>query len=97
MVKFHVSANKFKQQRLPAWQPILTASSVLPTFFAIGVVFIPIGVGLLHLSQSVKNHSFSHSLITFTNGSNQRPQRSPLDPRKEESRFDLKESDVKLT
>jgi hypothetical protein len=26
----------FKQQRLPAWHPILTAGTVLPTFFVIG-------------------------------------------------------------
>nr|XP_018908337.1 PREDICTED: cell cycle control protein 50A [Bemisia tabaci] len=57
-------ANKFKQQRLPAWQPILTASSVLPTFFAIGVVFIPIGVGLLHLSQSVQEKVIDYTYCT---------------------------------
>lgn len=44
----------FKQQRLPAWQPILTAGTVLPTFFIIGVAFIPIGIGLLHFSNNVK-------------------------------------------
>jgi len=27
------SDSAFKQQRLPAWQPILTAGTVLPTFF----------------------------------------------------------------
>ncbi|KAF3850336.1 hypothetical protein F7725_020055 [Dissostichus mawsoni] len=36
----------FKQQRLPAWQPILTAGTVLPAFFIIGLLFIPIGIGL---------------------------------------------------
>ena len=35
--------SKFKQQALPAWQPILTAGTVLPAFFVIGVAFIPIG------------------------------------------------------
>ncbi|CAG0884403.1 unnamed protein product [Cyprideis torosa] len=44
----------FKQQRLPAWQPILTAGTVLPAFFVVGMVFVPVGVGLLHLSNSVK-------------------------------------------
>ena len=28
---------------LPAWQPILTAGTVLPAFFVIGVAFVPIG------------------------------------------------------
>lgn len=36
----------FKQQRLKAWQPILTPKTVLPTLFAIAVIFAPIG-GLL--------------------------------------------------
>lgn len=45
--------SKFKQQALPAWQPILTAGTVLPTFFVIGVAFIPIGVGLLYFSNTV--------------------------------------------
>jgi hypothetical protein len=45
--------SKFKQQALPAWQPILTAGTVLPTFFVIGVAFIPIGVALLYFSNTV--------------------------------------------
>ncbi|XP_014391266.1 PREDICTED: cell cycle control protein 50A isoform X1 [Myotis brandtii] len=36
----------FKQHRLPAWQPILTAGTVLPTFFIIGLIFIPTGIGI---------------------------------------------------
>ncbi|CAG7835882.1 unnamed protein product [Allacma fusca] len=43
----------FKQQRLAAWQPILTAGTVLPTFFVIGILFIPVGIGLLFFSDSV--------------------------------------------
>ncbi|KAM3963890.1 cell cycle control protein 50A-like isoform 1-T1 [Aphomia sociella] len=52
----------FKQQRLPAWQPILTAGTVLPTFFVIGIAFIPVGVGLLYFSDEVKEH-----VIDYTN------------------------------
>nr|XP_019045387.1 transcription regulator [Kwoniella bestiolae CBS 10118]OCF24317.1 transcription regulator [Kwoniella bestiolae CBS 10118] len=33
----------FKQQRLKAWQPILTPKAVLPTLFIIGLIFAPIG------------------------------------------------------
>lgn len=44
----------FKQQRLPAWQPILTAGTVLPAFFVIGLIFIPIGIGLLVTSNNIK-------------------------------------------
>lgn len=45
---------RFKQQRLPAWQPVLSPAWVIGTFFLIGVVFIPIGIVLLVVSSSVK-------------------------------------------
>ena len=48
-----ISDSAFKQQRLPAWQPILTAGTVLPTFFVIGVAFIPIGIGMMYFSANV--------------------------------------------
>ncbi|CAG9819162.1 unnamed protein product [Phaedon cochleariae] len=48
------SDSAFKQQRLPAWQPILTAGTVLPAFFIIGIAFIPVGIGLLYFSDEVK-------------------------------------------
>lgn len=51
---FQISDSAFKQQRLPAWQPILTAGTVLPTFFVIGIAFIPVGIGLLYFSDEVK-------------------------------------------
>ncbi|XP_018598987.1 cell cycle control protein 50A-like [Scleropages formosus] len=44
----------FKQQRLPAWQPILTAGTVLPAFFIIGLLFIPIGIGLYVTSNNIR-------------------------------------------
>lgn len=37
------SDTAFKQQRLKAWQPILTPKAVLPTLFIIGLIFAPIG------------------------------------------------------
>ncbi|KAJ6786680.1 hypothetical protein PWT90_09726 [Aphanocladium album] len=42
----------FRQQRLKAWQPILTPKTVLPLFFAIGIIFAPIG-GLLIYANSL--------------------------------------------
>ncbi|XP_021099415.1 cell cycle control protein 50A [Heterocephalus glaber] len=44
----------FKQQRLPAWQPILTAGTVLPTFFIVGLIFIPIGIGIFVTSNNIR-------------------------------------------
>jgi len=51
----------FKQQRLPAWQPILTAGSVLPLFFVIGVAFVSIGVGVFYFSNQVVEYSFDYT------------------------------------
>lgn len=43
----------FKQQRLKAWQPILTPKTVLPTLFIIGIIFAPIGALLVWGSGKV--------------------------------------------
>ncbi|KAF4084091.1 hypothetical protein AMELA_G00124760 [Ameiurus melas] len=51
----------FKQQRLPAWQPVLTAGSVLPAFFIIGLLFIPIGIGLFVTSNTVKEFELDYT------------------------------------
>jgi len=53
---------KFKQQQLPAWQPILTASTVLPLLFAIGVGFIPLGVAFLITANNVCTTTLSERL-----------------------------------
>ncbi|OCT45652.1 Meiotically up-regulated protein 89 protein [Cladophialophora carrionii] len=44
----------FRQQRLKAWQPILTPKTVLPIFFAVGIIFAPIGGLLLWASASIQ-------------------------------------------
>jgi len=44
----------FRQQRLPAWQPVLTAGSVLPAFLLLGLLFIPVGIGLFVTSNNIK-------------------------------------------
>ncbi|KAG0164850.1 hypothetical protein DFQ28_011625 [Apophysomyces sp. BC1034] len=43
----------FKQQRLKAWQPLLTPKTVLPTLFAAGIVFAPLGGLFLYESDTV--------------------------------------------
>jgi Cell cycle control protein len=47
------SESAFNQQKLPAWQPILTAGTVMPAFFTFGLFFIPIGVGLVYFADNV--------------------------------------------
>ncbi|XP_061599158.1 cell cycle control protein 50B [Cololabis saira] len=44
----------FTQQRLPAWQPMLSAGIVIPGFVLIGLAFIGIGVALFVTSQNTQ-------------------------------------------
>ncbi|KAF0754985.1 hypothetical protein AaE_005119, partial [Aphanomyces astaci] len=44
----------FKQQKLKAWQPILTPNWVIGTFFVVGLIFIPIGIILRLESDNVR-------------------------------------------
>lgn len=55
------SDSAFKQQRLPAWQPVLTAGTVLPAFFLIGILFIPIGAFLLMSSNSINEFVYDYT------------------------------------
>ncbi|PGH16893.1 hypothetical protein AJ80_05037 [Polytolypa hystricis UAMH7299] len=52
----------FRQQRLKAWQPILTPKTVLPLFFIIGIIFAPIGGLLIYASAQVQE-----LVIDYTN------------------------------
>jgi len=61
----------FKQQRLKAWQPILTPKTVLPTLFIIGIVFAPIGGLLIWGSGLVSEMTFD-----YTQCQNQAPSQS---------------------
>ncbi|KAL4801424.1 ligand-effect modulator 3 family [Aspergillus unguis] len=51
----------FRQQRLKAWQPILTPKSVLPLFFVVGIIFAPIGGLLLWASSTVEELVIDYS------------------------------------
>lgn len=59
----------FTQQRLPAWQPILSAGIVIPGFLLIGLAFIGIGVGLFLTSQTIQVLEVSVYCRTTTGGS----------------------------
>ncbi|KAG0031309.1 hypothetical protein BGZ81_001403 [Podila clonocystis] len=62
-VKSRKPANTaFKQQRLKAWQPILTPKTVLPTFILVGILFAPLGGLLLWASDTV-----AEVVIDYTN------------------------------
>ncbi|PSR78691.1 ligand-effect modulator 3 family [Coniella lustricola] len=54
----------FRQQRLKAWQPILTPKTVLPLFFSIGIIFAPIGGLLLYASSQVQELVIDYTKCT---------------------------------
>ncbi|EON61692.1 hypothetical protein W97_00908 [Coniosporium apollinis CBS 100218] len=51
----------FRQQRLKAWQPILTPKTVLPLFFVVGIIFAPIGGLLIWASSEVEEISIDYT------------------------------------
>ncbi|NP_001084895.1 transmembrane protein 30B L homeolog [Xenopus laevis] len=51
----------FTQQRLPAWQPLLSAGIVIPFFLFAGLSFIAIGIGLYYSSNSIKESEYDYS------------------------------------
>ena len=56
------------QQRVPAWQPIYTAGTVVSTFFFIGIAFIPIGIGLLSISEAIMEKLIPYTDCTDKEG-----------------------------
>ncbi|CDO93380.1 unnamed protein product [Kluyveromyces dobzhanskii CBS 2104] len=51
----------FRQQRLKAWQPILSPQSVLPLLIIVAAIFAPIGIGLIITVNNVQNLSIDYS------------------------------------
>lgn len=43
----------FRQQRLRAWQPLLTPKWVIWTFLVVGIIFLPLGIGILVTSHNI--------------------------------------------
>mmetsp|Transcript_2198 Transcript_2198/g.3670 ORF Transcript_2198/g.3670 Transcript_2198/m.3670 type:complete len:318 (+) Transcript_2198:37-990(+) len=54
------SNSAFKQQRLKAWQPILTPKPVISFFIAVGLIFILVGVLLFYTSASTQDFVFRY-------------------------------------
>ncbi|KAG0129152.1 ligand-effect modulator 3 family [Tuber indicum] len=80
----------FRQQRLKAWHPILTPRTALPLFFAVGIVFGPIGGLLLWASTQVQEividytrcvESTSGELTTVPSSAVRSSFTTPLDPK----------------
>ena len=48
--------SKLLQQRLPAWQPLMTPGSVIPGFLLVGAAFIAIGSTILSVQSGLKKY-----------------------------------------
>lgn len=51
----------FKQQNLLAWMPIITPATFLPLLFIFGIVFVPVGAGLLLCHRNLKVFSVDYT------------------------------------
>ena len=58
----------FKQQSMPAWKPMLTAQGIIPTILGIGAAFVPIGIGMILFSSSVKEKVIPYTDCTNDQG-----------------------------
>ena len=54
-------ATPFRQQRLPAWQPIVSANIVISWSFVIGATFLPLGWFLLVSSDKILDFSYNYT------------------------------------
>lgn len=51
----------FRQQRLKAWQPILTPKTVIPLLFLVAAIFAPLGVAIIYTTYNVQNLQVDYS------------------------------------
>ncbi|XP_013919628.1 PREDICTED: cell cycle control protein 50B-like [Thamnophis sirtalis] len=72
----------FTQQRLPAWQPLLTAGTVLPLFFGLGLAFLAIGLSLFFTSEKIKELELDYTGTPGNNCSNCARLTNSSDPRR---------------
>uniref|UniRef100_A0A5K3FLB4 Cell cycle control protein n=1 Tax=Mesocestoides corti TaxID=53468 RepID=A0A5K3FLB4_MESCO len=56
--------SRFYQQKLWAWQPILTASNICPYFYVVAIIFIPLGAFFLVTSNGVTEISIPYTHCT---------------------------------
>lgn len=51
----------FRQQRLKAWQPLLTPKSVIPFLIILAVIFAPLGIAIINTEYNVELLSIDYS------------------------------------
>ena len=61
LVYERIKDSRFKQQRLPAWRPVPTITSIIIVFSAFGIIFIILGIILLIFSAKVKSQELNYT------------------------------------
>ncbi|EGV66099.1 Cell division control protein [Yamadazyma tenuis] len=51
----------FRQQRLKAWQPIMTPKSVIPFLFVLACIFGPLGIGIIYTVANIEYLSIDYT------------------------------------
>lgn len=51
----------FRQQRLKAWQPILTPKTVIPFLFLLAIIFTPLGIAIIYTTYNVQKLEVNYS------------------------------------
>jgi len=87
----------FKQQRLKAWQPILTPKTVLPTLFIIGILFAPIGALLIWGNSRVTEMTFDYTDCDTLQPSSSLASINPVDIPKYSYQLRAADSDASYT
>lgn len=87
----------FKQQKLKAWQPILTPRWVIGTFTLVGLIFIPIGI-ILHLeSQNVVEYSIQYDGIGVPSDATEIQGDCVLNTEADGNQFDVNKKGCRIT
>lgn len=60
----------FRQQRLKAWQPILTPKTVIPLLFLLACIFAPLGVAIIYTTYNVQNITVDYTHCTSLSSNN---------------------------
>ena len=69
----------FRQQRLKAWQPILTPKSVIPLLILIAIIFTPLGIAIIYTTYNVQDLIVDYSKCNEASNSYENILTSTLD------------------
>lgn len=60
LVYAKIKTNRFKQQRLPAWRPVPTLTSVFLVYLIVGFIFLALGIIIYIYSDKIKQITYEY-------------------------------------